>query len=250
MANWDYGNNLAKLLINFKEWKDVEWRQFMKNEIKKDYFKELYQKLKQEALKCKKDRKYIYPTIDNVFAIFKMCPLSNIKVVIVGQDCYINHFTINKVIIPQAMGFSFSVPDGFPHPPSLKNIFKELKNDIPDFVVPNSGNLTEWVYQGVFLLNSALTVEQSRSNSHSYIWQQFTDNVIKYINDNRSGIVFILWGRYAQTKEKYITNNNYIIKCAHPSPLSANNGFFGSRCFSRCNKLLNDPINWKLNTSE
>ncbi|MBP9740975.1 MAG: uracil-DNA glycosylase, partial [Chitinophagaceae bacterium] len=165
--------------------------------------------------------------------------------VILGQDPYHG--------VGQAMGLSFSVPDGVAPPPSLVNIFKELKNDI-GMPIPKTGNLMPWANQGVLLLNSILTVRANEAASHSKIgWMNFTDAVIKKISDEKKGIVFLLWGRFAQEKQVLIdATKHYILKAAHPSPLSAHNGFWGCKHFSRTNEILIQqgiqPIDWKLSS--
>jgi len=272
-------DSFCKKLFPMKEL-DKSWTIFIKEESKKDYFKKMYKDLKKEFKECIDNNINIYPPIDLIFNVFKLCSLKNINVIILGQDPYINkvHVKQNDKIITkvQAMGLSFSVPIGVTPPPSLKNIYKELVNDPNiDFTNPKhfpipkefshdtnvlskiensrrDGDLTRWVKEeGVFLLNCALTVREKKSNSHANYWQQFTENVIKFISNNGDDIVFILWGRFAQSKEKLIDAKKHsIIKTTHPSPLSAHRGFLGSQCFSKCNKLLKDygkkPINWNL----
>jgi uracil-DNA glycosylase len=166
-----------------------------------------------------------------------------VKVVIIGQDPYHNR--------GQAHGLSFSVPDGIAKPPSLLNIFKELKNDL-GIEISGNGNLEKWAAQGVLLLNASLTVRENEPGSHSQIgWLQFTDQVIKKISDEKEGIVFLLWGKFAQEKQSLIDETtHFVLKAAHPSPLSANNGFFGCKHFSKTNELLmkqqKSPIDWKI----
>jgi len=251
MANtWNTAidNNFGKTFIPLKEI-DISWKQFFKQEIKKDYFKQMYKNLKQEYTYCINNNINIYPPIDQVFAVFKLCPLNQIKVIILGQDPYINerNIRVNNTIkrIPQACGLAFSVSPGITPPPSLKNIYKELSSDTDvNFQTPTTGNLNNWVKnQGVFLLNCALTVRSGKSNSHAKYWQKFTENVIKYISSKTNNKVFILWGRFAQSKKKFIDigenkNKHHVIECPHPSPYSARYGFFGSKCFSQCNNYL------------
>ena len=187
--------------------------------------------------------KTIYPEFGNIFNAFKLTPYKNVKVVIVGQDPYHGE--------GEAHGLSFSVLDGVKIPPSLQNIYKELNYDL-GIVPPKSGNLTKWAKEGVLLLNNALTVIKDTPNSHQKIgWSLFTNYVIKLLNQKETPIVFILWGRNAQEKIGLITNPKHlIIKSAHPSPFSANNGFFGSKPFSKTNDFLIknkiDPIDWNL----
>ena len=205
---------------------------------KSEGFKKFWNLIKKEY-----ETKTIYPAFDNIFNALKLTPYSKVKVVIIGQDPYHGE--------GEAHGLSFSVLDGVKIPPSLVNIFKELKNDL-GIDAPSSGNLTKWAESGVLLLNNALTVEKDKANSHQKIgWNLFTDYIIKILNQKETPIVYILWGRNAQSKEVLITNqNHFIIKSAHPSPLSASNGFFGSKPFSKANHYLEekniDPINWHL----
>jgi uracil-DNA glycosylase len=176
-----------------------------------------------------------------IFNAFSKTPLDKVKVVILGQDPYHGP--------GQAMGLSFSVPDGVTPPPSLVNIFKELQEDT-GLAIPNTGNLTKWAEQGVLLLNASLTVRAADPMSHAKIgWHNFTDTVISTISHEKKKVVFILWGKFAQEKKKLIDNKKHLIlTAAHPSPLSAHNGFFGSRPFSKTNEYLMqnglDPINW------
>ena len=179
---------------------------------------------------------------DKVFNSMNICDFSNLKVVLLGQDPYHQK--------GQAMGLSFSVPENIKIPPSLKNIFIELKNNYPEYEYSN-GDLTRWANQGVLLLNSILTVRKSEPGSHNNIgWEKFTDNVIDIISKEKKGLVFMLWGNYAKGKEKYINENEHLIlKSGHPSPLSANKGFwFGNNHFKKCNEFLTKnnsaPVKW------
>ena len=189
------------------------------------------------------ETKDIFPPKDLIFNALKLTPFSNVKVVIVGQDPYHG--------IGEAHGLSFSVLDGIKLPPSLKNIYKELYDDL-GIIPPSSGNLTKWAKQGVLLLNASLTVEKDKPNSHANIgWQPLTDYNIRKLNTKSEPIVFILLGKFAQSKKVYITNPKHlIIESSHPSPYSANLGFFGSRPFSRTNEFLKknkiEPIDWSL----
>ena len=182
----------------------------------------------------------IFPDNENIFNAFKLCDITDIKVVIIGQDCYHGK--------GQANGLCFSVNDGVKIPPSLRNIYKELSNDIG--ITRNSTDFTNLANQGVLLLNSSLTVHERLAGSHLQIWEKFTDNVIKHISDNTdSSLVFILWGNYAKSKKKYIDSKHFIIEGTHPSPLSANRGgFFGQKFFSKANNHLisinKEPIDW------
>jgi uracil-DNA glycosylase len=189
------------------------------------------------------DSGIIYPPKDHIFNALKLTPYNNVKVVIVGQDPYHGE--------GEAHGLSFSVQDGIKIPPSLQNIYKELKNDLGIEIV-KTGDLTKWAEQGVLLLNSVLTVKKDTPASHKGIgWEPLTDYIIRKLNSSNKPIVFILWGNFAKSKKVYITNPKHlIIESAHPSPFSANYGFFGSRPFSRTNTFLEQnkiqPIDWKL----
>jgi len=189
----------------------------------------------EEHYKCKKP---VYPPKNCVFRAFEM-PLSNVKVVLLGQDPYHGP--------GQAHGLSFSVPDGIVIPPSLRNIQKELQIEFPErgYKYGKSGNLEKWVQQGIFLLNAALTVEEGRPNSHSEVWAEFTDDVIKYIAAN-TNCIFILLGNYAKTKDKFIKNKDRIIYGVHPSPLSAHRGFFNSGLFKEVELKLGQEIDWSI----
>jgi uracil-DNA glycosylase len=205
------------------------WAKILKSEFEKDYFKELKSRLDDLYLK-----KTCYPTKENIFSSFRNCTFNSLKVVILGQDPYHG--------INQANGLAFSVNKGQNLPPSLNNIFKEISIDM-NTTVRNNGDLIDWSKQGVLLLNSVLTVEDGKPGSHSKIgWEKFTDEVIRTISKEKSNIVFMLWGSFAKKKEKLIFNNNHLIlKSGHPSPLSANRGFwFGNKHFSRCNRFLKE----------
>jgi uracil-DNA glycosylase len=174
----------------------------------------------------------IYPPQKDIFNAFNLCPFSAVRVVIIGQDSYIN--------AGEAMGLAFSVAKGVKVPPSLRNIYKELTTDIPGFKEPNHGSLISWAQQGVFLINTALTVREGQSGSHLEAWQPFTDQVISLISQKKENLVFILWGNPAKKKQNVIKNidKHHIITAAHPSPLSATKGFFGCKCFSETNNYL------------
>ena len=190
----------------------------------------------------------IYPDSENVFKAFDLTPFEQVKVVIIGQDCY--HGSINNV--PQAQGLCFSVPDNFPFPPSLKNIFKELISDI-GCAMPQSGNLTKWANQGVLLINKSLSVKEKCPNSHKKLWNTFSKQLIKFIYDNKDFVIFICWGNDAiNTLNGFNYKEHIILTAKHPSPLSANKGgFFGCKHFSKCNEILEKKnittINWDLN---
>ncbi|MBS1626913.1 MAG: uracil-DNA glycosylase [Bacteroidetes bacterium] len=215
------------------------WKEKLQAEFNKPYFLQIVSHLKTE----RSTHTIIYPSGKLIFNAFKQTPFNNVKVVILGQDPYHGP--------NQAMGLSFSVPNEIKPPPSLINIFKELNNDI-GMQIPQIGNLTAWAKQGVLLLNAVLTVRANEPASHSKIgWMNFTDAVIKKISDEKKGIVFLLWGRFAQEKQILIDElKHYVLKAAHPSPFSADKGFFGCKHFSRTNELLVKqgltPIDWKL----
>ncbi len=216
------------------------WKEALGEEKTKPYFQNILHLVAQERTAGKE----IYPPQGQVFNAFRYTELSDIKVVIIGQDPYHEP--------GQAQGLSFSVPAGCPLPPSLKNIFSELKYEYPDFEIPQSGDLLGWAKQGVFLLNASLTVERGKANSHSnYGWQTFTDEVIKIINENTSHVVYMLWGSFARKKCQFVNQeNNLILTAAHPSPLSAYRGFMGCGHFRQANDYLNaqgrGEINWQL----
>lgn len=213
------------------------WKQVLDEEFNKEYFKEIALKVKEEY-----KTKVIYPKAKNIFNAFNLCSFDNLKVVILGQDPYHG--------VNQAHGLSFSVQDGVRPPPSLVNIYKELETDLGQSVDKTNGNLERWAKQGILLLNATLTVVASKPNSHQYIgWQKFTDAVIQIISDKKDSVVFILWGANAQKKETIIdVNKHFVIKSSHPSPYSADRGFFGSKPFSRTNTYLKenklDIIQW------
>lgn len=215
-----------------------EWTPFLKAEFEKPYFQKLSAFLRNE-FRTKK----IYPIRTNVFSAFENTNYSDIKVVIVGQDPYHQP--------NQAHGMCFSVQKGVKIPPSLENIYKELHDDL-GCSIPHHGYLMKWAKQGVFLMNTVLTVEDSKPLSHrGKGWELFTDEVMRKLNEHETPIVFILWGRNAQDKAKWITDPKHVmIKSPHPSPLSAYNGFFGSRPFSKCNQALAErgltPIDWQI----
>ncbi|MCL1631360.1 uracil-DNA glycosylase [Sporolactobacillus sp. CPB3-1] len=219
-----------------------DWEPLLQPEFEKDYYLKLRQFLKQEY-----STKTIYPDMYDLFNALKLTPYEKVKVVILGQDPYHEP--------GQAHGLSFSVLPGVKQPPSLQNIFKELESDL-GCTTPKHGCLIEWAKQGVLLLNTVLSVRRGAANSHKGMgWEQFTDAVIRDLNDRERPIVFILWGRNAQAKESLITNKqHFIIKSSHPSPFSAHYGFFGSRPFSRTNEFLESvsetPINWQVSIEE
>lgn len=218
---------------------EQSWKDVLQPEFDKPYFAEIVSFLKAE----KQAGKIIYPAGNNIFNAFNTTPFSNVKVVILGQDPYHNP--------NQAHGLSFSVQDGIAPPPSLVNIYKELHTDI-GMQRPTHGNLQKWAEQGVLLLNASLTVEQNKPMSHSKIgWHEFTNNVIKILSEQKENLVFMLWGGFAKSKMSMIDSSKHnILMAAHPSPLSAHNGFFGCKHFSKANSWLEQhgipPINWSL----
>lgn len=215
------------------------WKEELSEEFHKPYFEKIANFLKEE----KKTGKTIYPPGKLIFNAFDHTPFSKVKVVIIGQDPYHG--------AGQAHGLSFSVPDKIPAPPSLVNIFKELREDL-EIPIPGTGNLEKWADQGVLLLNASLTVEANTPNSHSQAgWHTFTDEVIKHVSAGKENIVFMLWGKFAQNKEALVdASKHLILKAAHPSPFSAHSGFFGCRHFSKANAWLREKgekqIDWSL----
>lgn len=213
-----------------------DWDEVIGGEFEKDYYLKL-----REFLKDEYSHQRIYPSMYDIFNALKLTPYSSVKAVILGQDPYHEP--------GQAHGLSFSVRDGTALPPSLRNIYKELENDI-GIKPAQTGDLTSWAKQGVLLMNAVLTVRQGAANSHKGKgWELFTDEVIEKLNQRPEPIAFILWGANARSKKSFITNPQHgIFESAHPSPLSAFNGFFGSRVFSRVNKFLVEneipPIDW------
>lgn len=221
-------------MINFKN----DWENLIKDEFNKDY----YVKLREFLIKEYRS-KTIYPNMHDIFNALHYTAYKDVKVVILGQDPYHGP--------NQAHGLSFSVKPGVPAPPSLMNMFKELQSDLGCYI-PNNGYLKKWADQGILLLNTALTVEGGKANSHrNKGWEQFTDKIISTLNDREDPIVFILWGNNAQSKMSLITNpKHYIIKSVHPSPLSASRGFFGSKPFSKTNEFLKSigrtSVDWQI----
>ena len=217
---------------------EKEWLEVLRSEFEKPYFAELKAFLTEE-----KKQYRVYPPGSRIFAAFDYTPFSKVKVVILGQDPYHGD--------GQAHGLCLSVPDGIALPPSLVNIYKELSTDL-GIAVPKSGNLENWARQGVLLLNATLTVRANQAGSHQrHGWENFTDEVIRQLSARHTGLVFILWGSYAQAKEALIdTSRHFILKAVHPSPLSVYRGFFGCRHFSKTNALLiqagKEPVDWKL----
>lgn len=218
---------------------EASWQAALREEFDQDYFHKISEYLSAE----KKAGTSIYPNEQDIFNAFTLCPLTRVKVVILGQDPYHNP--------QQAHGLCFSVPDGIAPPPSLANIFKEIKTDL-GIAIPNTGNLSRWAQQGMLMLNASLTVAANKPMSHSKVgWHIFTDAVIKKVSDQKEHVVFLLWGKFAQSKATLIdTSKHLILRAAHPSPLSAYNGFYGCKHFSSTNDWLISkglqPINWSL----
>lgn len=216
-----------------------KWREVLKDELKQPYIEELKKFLDKEY-----NEYTIFPPDNLIFEAFKETPFNKVKAVILGQDPY------HKV--GQARGLAFSVPKGIKIPPSLRNIYKALKNDIEDFQIPLHGDLSSWAEQGVLLLNTTLTVRENQAGSHQkHGWERFTDKVIQILSNNQEGIVFLLWGNPAKEKIKLIdTNKHYILTAVHPSPLSAHNGFLTCKHFSSTNEFLikqgKTPIDWQI----
>lgn len=215
--------DLYNLVDNIK----TDWK-----EIIKEYDLSDIENFLNEELEKLNGEVEIFPPKHLIFNCFNFFNIKDTKLVILGQDPYIN--------TGEAMGLCFSVPDGIKVPPSLKNIYKEMEDDLGITVNKDYGDLTHWAEQGVLLLNTALTVQQYKSNSHKKIWKNFTDYIIKKVSEENENIVFILWGRYAQSKKKLIDcEKHLVLEATHPSPLGANKGgFFGCKHFSKCNKYL------------
>lgn len=212
------------------------WKEQLQQEFDKPYFQNLIAFVKSEY-----EKHIVFPPGKLIFNAFDLCPFPEVKVVIIGQDPYHGP--------GQAHGLCFSVPDGIPIPPSLRNIYKEIENDM-GIAAPASGNLVRWAQQGVFLLNATLTVRAHQAGSHQKKgWEVFTDAVIQRISDQKEHVVFLLWGAYAQNKTALIDQSKHLIlKSVHPSPLSASRGFFGNHQFSLANSYLKEhglePIQW------
>jgi len=214
------------------------WKKALENEFHSLYFSQL-----KTFLISEKQHNKVYPPGSQIFSAFNFTPFDKVKVVLLGQDPYHGP--------GQAHGLCFSVPDGVPKPPSLINIFKEINSDL-GIPIPQSGNLEKWAKQGVFLLNAILTVRANQAASHQGKgWETFTNAAIKALSDQKKGIIFLLWGNYAQEKQKIIdTSKHYVLKTVHPSPLSVQRGFFGCKHFSKTNQLLREmgkeEIDWSI----
>lgn len=228
------------------------WQQIIEQEKQQDY----YCQLQKEITKQRAQGITVFPEEKDVFNAFKFCDLADVKVVILGQDPYHGVGKGDYCHQPQAHGLAFSVTSHIKVPPSLVNIYKELNTDIEGFTTPTHGNLTPWAEQGVLLLNTVLTVQQSKAHSHAKLgWERFTDNIISELNRHNDGCVFILWGAHAQKKGRNIDNTKHLVlNGPHPSPLSAYRGFFGCKHFSQANNWLashgKSPIDWRLTRGE
>ncbi len=230
---------MEKITINIEDIKiNDDWKEFLKEEFNKNYFLEI----KKRYIQALNNNAIIYPPANLTFNAFNLTPLDELKIVLLGQDPYHQP--------NQAMGLSFSVPYGVKIPPSLLNIYKELKTDL-DIEPSKSGDLSSWAKQGILLLNSILSVETGKPASHSsWGWQEFSDAVISKLSLEKSGLIFMLWGNYAKSKKALIdTSKHFILEAAHPSPL-ARTGFLGCKHFSKANEILRNlgknPINWQL----
>ena len=206
---------------------ETSWKKLLEDEFGKDYFEELVEFVKNEY-----KNSIIYPPAKFIFNAFELTPFDEVKVVILGQDPYHGP--------NQANGLAFSVNERISLPPSLQNIYKEIETDLGEKTKNAAGDLSNWAKQGVLLLNATLTVRSAMAGSHQNKgWEEFTDSVVRILSEKKKNLVFILWGNYAQRKGKVVDESNHlVIKSAHPSPLSAYNGFFGSRPFSKCNEYL------------
>lgn len=219
-----------------------DWKNPLEGEFHKPYYKELYQKVREEY-----NARAVFPSADDIFNAFHLTPLKDVKVVILGQDPYHND--------GQAHGLCFSVKPDVDIPPSLQNIYQELHSDMGCYI-PDNGYLVKWAEQGVLLLNTVLTVRAHQANSHRGIgWEQFTDAVIRAVNEVDHPVVFLLWGRPAQAKKSMLTNKRHLIlEAPHPSPLSAYRGFFGCGHFSKTNEFLQqnglEPIDWQIENTQ
>lgn len=230
---------MEKITINIEDIKiNDDWKEFLKEEFNKNYFLEI----KKRYIQALNNNAIIYPPANLTFNAFNLTPLDGLKIILLGQDPYHQP--------NQAMGLSFSVPYGVKIPPSLLNIYKELKTDL-DIEPSKSGDLSSWAKQGILLLNSILSVEAGKPASHSsWGWQEFSDAVISKLSLEKSGLIFMLWGNYAKSKKALIdTSKHFILEAAHPSPL-ARTGFLGCKHFSKANEILRNlgknPINWQL----
>lgn len=228
----DY-SKLLKMDVNI----DISWKKQLQSEFEKDYFVKLTQFVRSEY-----QQHSVYPKGKDLFHAFNSCPFDQVRVVILGQDPYHEP--------GQAHGLCFSVPDGCKRPPSLQNIFKEIQSDL-GYTPHTSGDLTRWATQGILLINATLTVRAHQAGSHQNKgWETFTDAVVQRLAEQRTGLVFLLWGSYAQKKGNVIdTHKHLVLRSAHPSPLAAYRGFFGCKHFSKTNEWLSNkgetPIDWR-----
>lgn len=219
---------------------EPSWLEILKDEFEKDYMVKLRAFLKQE----KEASFVVYPKNQDIFNAFAKTPFDDVKVVIIGQDPYHG--------ANQAHGLSFSVQKGITVPPSLQNIFKELKDEYPEFTIPKNGDLTHWAEQGVLMLNATLTVRANQAGSHQKKgWEIFTDKVIQEISNRKKDVIFLLWGKFAQAKSELIDQQkHHLLMAAHPSPFAAHNGFFGCDHFLEANTILEEfgiePIDWQI----
>ncbi|PCJ23917.1 MAG: uracil-DNA glycosylase [Flavobacteriales bacterium] len=223
------------------------WKTAMNIDFKSSYFTHLKFFLLQE-----KQKHLVFPHGFDIFNAYNYTPFDKVKIIIIGQDPYHSYETIDNETIPHAHGLCFSVPRKAKKiPPSLKNIFKEIKQDL-GYDIPSHGNLSLWAKQGVLLLNATLTVRVHEAGSHQKKgWETFTDSTIKRLSEEKNGLIFLLWGKFAQNKESLIdTEKHFILKAAHPSPFSAHNGFFGCKHFSKTNEILGnngqEKIDWEI----
>lgn len=226
---------------------EPSWKQALTSEFEKEYWHNLTNFIREEI----KAEKEIFPHPENIFTAYNLCPVKETNVVILGQDPYHSISTVEGKNVPTAHGLCFSVVTGAKQPPSLKNIFKEITQEYPDFQIPTHGNLEHWAKQGVLLLNATLTVRAHEPMSHTKQgWEEFTDATIQALSDQKENIIFLLWGRHARAKKSLIdTTKHTTLEAAHPSPFSANNGFFGCNHFQKTNEILKklgkQPIDWQ-----
>lgn len=226
---------------------EPSWKSVLSAEFSQPYWETLTKFVRDEMA----GGDQIFPHPKNIFAAFDRCPFENVNVVILGQDPYHSQSTVNKKTVPTAHGLCFSVVRGAPLPPSLRNIFKEIAAEVPGYRIPEHGNLTQWSEQGVLLINSTLTVRAHQPMSHANQgWETFTDAAIRAISDQKSDVVFLLWGRHARAKASLIdTSRHHVLEAPHPSPFSASSGFFGCEHFKKTNEILKKlgkkTINWQ-----
>jgi len=223
------------------------WKSVLAAEFEQPYWTELTHFVREEM----NSGTAVFPSPKNIFAAFDRCPWKKTQVVILGQDPYHSQSVVNKKTVPTAHGLCFSVVRGAPKPPSLQNIFKELAAEYPDYHTPTHGNLTAWAEQGVLLLNATLTVRAHQPMSHANQgWETFTDAAIRALSNQKSDVIFLLWGRHARAKKSLIdTTRHHVLEAPHPSPFSASSGFFGCGHFQKTNEILEKlgktPIDWQ-----